>query len=100
MKRKMRKIRKAVFPVANFVTHFLPAIKAMPKAVLLIIDKPLIQYAAEEVIASGIDTLVFVTGRNKRTIEDYFDANYKLESLFLGRVEMIKLTWFECRIGW
>jgi UTP--glucose-1-phosphate uridylyltransferase len=73
------KIRKAVFPVAGLGTRFLPATKAMPKELLPIIDKPLIQYAAEEAIAAGIDTLIFVTGRNKRAIEDHFDSNNELE---------------------
>ena len=77
----MTRIRKAVFPVAGFGTRFLPATKAMPKELLPIIDKPLIQYAAEEAIAAGIDTLIFVTGRNKRAIEDHFDANNELETL-------------------
>jgi UTP--glucose-1-phosphate uridylyltransferase len=75
----MKKIRKAVFPVAGFGTRFLPATKAMPKELLPIIDKPLIQYAAEEAIAAGIDTLIFITGRNKRAIEDHFDANNELD---------------------
>ena len=74
------KVRKAVFPVAGFGTRFLPATKAMPKELLPIIDKPLIQYAAEEAIAAGIDTLIFVTGRNKRAIEDHFDNNSELEA--------------------
>ena len=69
------KIRKAVFPVAGLGTRFLPATKAMPKELLPIIDKPLIQYAAEEAIAAGLDTLIFITGRNKRAIEDHFDGN-------------------------
>ena len=73
------KLRKAVFPVAGFGTRFLPATKAMPKELLPIVDKPLIQYAAEEAIAAGIDTLIFVTGRNKRAIEDHFDNNQELE---------------------
>ena len=73
------KIRKAVFPVAGFGTRFLPATKAMPKELLPIVDKPLIQYAAEEAVAAGIDTLIFVTGKNKRAIEDHFDANIELE---------------------
>ena len=72
-------LRKAVFPVAGFGTRFLPATKAMPKELLPIVDKPLIQYAAEEAIAAGIDTLIFVTGRNKRAIEDHFDNNQELE---------------------
>jgi UTP--glucose-1-phosphate uridylyltransferase len=74
------KVRKAVFPVAGLGTRFLPATKAMPKELLPIIDKPLIQYAAEEAIAAGLDTLIFVTGRNKRAIEDHFDNNSELEA--------------------
>ena len=76
----IKKITKAVFPVAGFGTRFLPATKAMPKELIPIINKPLIQYAAEEVIAAGIDTLIFVTGRNKRSIEDHFDSNNELEA--------------------
>ena len=79
------KIKKAVFPVAGFGTRFLPATKAMPKELLPIVDKPLIQYAAEEAIAAGIDTLIFVTGRNKRAIEDHFDANNELESMLRAK---------------
>lgn len=78
-------IRKAVFPVAGFGTRFLPATKAMPKELLPIVDKPLIQYAAEEAIAAGIDTLIFVTGRNKRAIEDHFDANNELENMLRAK---------------
>ena len=74
------KIKKAVFPVAGFGTRFLPATKAMPKELLPIVDKPLIQYAAEEAISAGINTLIFVTGRNKRAIEDHFDSNHELET--------------------
>ena len=74
-----RKVKKAVFPVAGFGTRFLPATKAMPKELLPIVDKPLIQYAVEESIVAGIDTLIFVTGRNKRAIEDHFDVNKELE---------------------
>jgi UTP--glucose-1-phosphate uridylyltransferase len=74
----VKPVKKAVFPVAGFGTRFLPATKAMPKELLPIIDKPLIQYAAEEAIAAGIDTLIFVTGRNKRAIEDHFDTNFEL----------------------
>jgi UTP--glucose-1-phosphate uridylyltransferase len=72
-------IRKAVFPVAGFGTRFLPATKAMPKELLPIINKPLIQYAVEDAIGAGCKTLVFVTGRNKRAIEDHFDRNIELE---------------------
>ena len=75
----MNGVKKAVFPVAGIGSRFLPATKAMPKELLPIVDKPLIQYAAEEAIAAGIETLIFVTGRNKRAIEDHFDANNELE---------------------
>lgn len=73
-------IRKAVFPVAGLGTRFLPATKASPKEMLPIVDKPLIQYAVEEAIASGITELIFITGRNKRSIEDHFDKAYELEN--------------------
>jgi UTP--glucose-1-phosphate uridylyltransferase len=75
----MTTITKAVFPVAGLGTRFLPATKAMPKELLPIIDKPIIQYAVEEAIAAGITELVFVTGRTKRAIEDHFDTNPDLE---------------------
>lgn len=75
----MAMIRKAVFPVAGLGTRFLPVTKASPKEMLPIVDKPLIQYAAEEAEAAGIDQLVFVTGRAKRSIEDHFDKAYELE---------------------
>ena len=71
---QIKQIRKAVFPVAGFGTRFLPVTKSMPKELLPIVDKPLIQYAVEEAISAGIDTMVFVTGRNKRAIEDHFDS--------------------------
>ncbi|MGI9304110.1 MAG: UTP--glucose-1-phosphate uridylyltransferase GalU [Gammaproteobacteria bacterium] len=74
------RVRKAVFPVAGLGTRFLPATKANPKEMLPVVDKPLIQYAAEEAVSAGIDTLVFVTGRNKRAIPDHFDKAYELES--------------------
>ena len=75
----MAKIHKAVFPVAGLGTRFLPATKASPKEMLPIVDKPLIQYAAEEAEAAGVRQLVFVTGRAKRSIEDHFDKAYELE---------------------
>jgi UTP--glucose-1-phosphate uridylyltransferase len=75
----MTSITKAVFPVAGLGTRFLPATKAMPKELLPIIDKPIIQYAVEEAIAAGITDLVFITGRTKRAIEDHFDTNPELE---------------------
>lgn len=75
----MAKIHKAVFPVAGLGTRFLPATKASPKEMLPIVDKPLIQYAAEEAESAGVDNLIFITGRNKRSIEDHFDVAYELE---------------------
>lgn len=82
MNTKIRKtIRKAVFPVAGFGTRFLPATKAMPKELLPIVDKPLIQYAVEEAYLAGIEVMVFITGRNKRAIEDHFDNSPELENL-------------------
>ena len=88
------KIRKAVFPVAGLGTRFLPATKAMPKELLPIIDKPLIQYAVEEAIAAGLDTLIFITGRNKRAIEDHFDGNNELELALRskGKYEMADMV--------
>lgn len=75
-----KKIRKAVFPVAGLGTRFLPVTKASPKEMLPIVDKPLIQYAVEEAIAAGCTELIFITGRNKRSIEDHFDKAYELET--------------------
>ncbi len=73
-------VRKAVFPVAGLGTRFLPATKANPKEMLPVVDKPLIQYAAEEAVEAGITELIFVTGRNKRSIPDHFDKAYELEA--------------------
>ncbi|MEX0386404.1 UTP--glucose-1-phosphate uridylyltransferase GalU [Spiribacter onubensis] len=75
-----KRIRKAVFPVAGLGTRFLPATKANPKEMLPVVDKPLIQYAAEEAVRAGIETLIFVNGRNKRSIPDHFDKAYELET--------------------
>ena len=76
----MKKVRKAVFPVAGLGTRFLPATKASPKEMMPIVDKPLIQYAVEEAVAAGITDMVFVTGRTKRAIEDHFDMAFELET--------------------
>ena len=73
------KIRKAVFPVAGLGTRFLPATKAMPKEMLPVVDKPLIQYAVEEALASGIEQIIFVTGSGKTALENHFDCQYELE---------------------
>ncbi|QEL65157.1 UDP-glucose pyrophosphorylase [Oryzomicrobium terrae] len=75
----MKKVRKAVFPVAGLGTRFLPATKASPKEMLTVVDKPLIQYAVEEAVAAGITEMIFVTGRSKRAIEDHFDKAFELE---------------------
>lgn len=88
----IKKIRKAVFPVAGMGTRFLPATKANPKEMLPIVDKPLIQYAAEEAEEAGVQSLVFVTGRNKRSIPDHFDKAYELESELkeAGKVDLLR----------
>ncbi|GMQ90491.1 MAG: UTP--glucose-1-phosphate uridylyltransferase GalU [Gammaproteobacteria bacterium] len=80
-----KRVTKAVFPVAGLGTRFLPVAKANPKEMLPIVDKPLIQYAAEEAVSAGIRDLVFVTGRNKRSIEDHFDKAYELEAELAAR---------------
>jgi len=77
--KNVTRINKAVFPVAGLGTRFLPATKAQPKEMLPVVDKPLIQYAVEEAYAAGIRHMIFVTGRNKRAIEDHFDTAYELE---------------------
>lgn len=90
-------IRKVVFPVAGLGTRFLPATKASPKEMLPVVDKPLIQYAVEEAVAAGADTLIFVTGRTKRAIEDHFDKAYELETALEAKqkeqlLEMVRGT--------
>jgi UTP--glucose-1-phosphate uridylyltransferase len=85
MSQKPKRVRKAVLPVAGLGTRFLPATKAMPKEMLPIVDKPLIQYAVEECIASGIEDIIFVTGRRKNAIEDHFDSAPELETFLEER---------------
>jgi UTP--glucose-1-phosphate uridylyltransferase len=80
-----RKIRKAIFPVGGLGTRFLPATKSMPKEMLPVVDKPLIQYAVEEARAAGIEELIFVTGRGKSAIEDHFDHSYELQDTLRRR---------------
>ncbi len=89
----MNKMTKAVFPVAGLGTRFLPATKASPKEMLPIVDKPLIQYAAEEAIAAGATELIFITGRNKRSIEDHFDNASELEASLEagGKKELLEI---------
>lgn len=79
------KIKKAILPVAGFGTRFLPATKAQPKEMLPIVDKPVIQYLVEEAVASGIEEIIFVTGRGKRSIEDHFDISYELEDTLVEK---------------
>ncbi len=81
----MKKVRKAVFPAAGFGTRFLPATKAMPKEMMPVVDKPLIQYAVEEAAAAGIEQMIIITGRNKRAIEDHFDRIPELEQELLAK---------------
>lgn len=90
----MMKVTKAVFPVAGLGTGFLPATKASPKEMLPVVDKPLIQYAVEEAIESGITEMIFVTGRGKRAIEDHFDKSYEIESELeaRGRTQLLEVV--------
>jgi UTP--glucose-1-phosphate uridylyltransferase len=81
----MKKIRKAVFPVGGLGTRFLPATKAMPKEMLPVVDRPLIQYAVDEAREAGIEQMIFVTGRGKSAIEDHFDISYELETTMTDR---------------
>ncbi len=86
------RINKAIFPVAGLGTRFLPATKAMPKEMLPVVDKPLIQYAVEEALASGIEKVIFVTGSGKSALENHFDRNYELEDTLRrrGKDELLK----------
>lgn len=90
----MKKITKAVFPVAGLGSRFLPATKAQPKEMLPIVDKPLIQYAVEEAVSAGITEMIFITGRNKRAIEDHFDKAYELEAELAaaGKDDLLKVV--------
>ena len=90
----MKKITKAVFPVAGFGSRFLPATKASPKEMMPVVDKPLIQYAVEEAVEAGITDMVFITGRNKRAIEDHFDTAYELETELnlRGKDELLQMV--------
>ncbi|HTN49068.1 MAG TPA: UTP--glucose-1-phosphate uridylyltransferase GalU [Burkholderiaceae bacterium] len=90
----MQPVRKAVFPVAGLGTRFLPATKAMPKEMLPIVDKPLIQYAVEEAAAAGITQMIFITGRHKRSIEDHFDRAPELEAELAakGKADLLEIV--------
>ena len=87
-----RTIRKAIFPAAGLGTRFLPATKAQPKEMLVLVDKPIIQYVIEEAVASGLTSIVIVTGKGKNTIEDHFDVSHELERLLeqRGQTEMLE----------
>ena len=88
------KVRKAVFPAAGFGTRFLPATKSIPKEMLPLVDKPIIQYGVEEAIAAGCDQIVIVTGRGKSAIEDHFDVSYELETMLekRGKKELLAVS--------
>jgi UTP--glucose-1-phosphate uridylyltransferase len=88
------KVRKAVFPAAGFGTRFLPATKSIPKEMLALVDKPIIQYGVEEALAAGCDQIIIVTGRGKSAIEDHFDVSYELECTLekRGKTELLALT--------
>jgi len=90
----LKKITKAVFPVAGMGSRFLPATKATAKEMLPVVDKPLIQYAVEEAVAAGITDMIFITGRNKRAIEDHFDKAYELEATLeaQGKKELLRIV--------
>ncbi|MFI4987148.1 MAG: UTP--glucose-1-phosphate uridylyltransferase GalU [Alphaproteobacteria bacterium] len=87
-----QRVRKAIFPVGGLGTRFLPATKAMPKEMLPVVDKPLIQYAVEEAQAAGIEEIIFVTGRGKAAIEDHFDHSYELQSVLAERGKTAELA--------
>jgi len=84
----MQKIRKAIMPVAGFGTRFLPATKAQPKEMLAVVDKPVIQYLVEDAVSAGIEEIIFVTGRGKRSIEDHFDYSFELENTLVEKNKM------------
>src|SRR3954466_11987344 len=85
-------IHKAVFPAAGLGTRFLPATKAQPKEMLVLVDKPVIQYGVEEAVQSGVDNIVIVTGRGKNAIEDHFDVSVELESFLEQRGKTAQLA--------
>ena len=89
---QQKKVRKAVFPVAGLGTRFLPATKAVPKEMLTVVDKPIIQYVVDEALEAGIEHFVFVTGRNKHIIEDYFDIHFELEQTLRERSKKAEMT--------
>jgi UTP--glucose-1-phosphate uridylyltransferase len=93
-RRKVRTVRKAVFPAAGLGTRFLPATKAQPKEMLPLVDKPIIQYGVEEALAAGCDQIIIITGRGKSAIEDHFDTSYELETMLeqKGKLDLLKIV--------
>ena len=93
-RRKVRTVRKAVFPAAGLGTRFLPATKAQPKEMLPLVDKPIIQYGVEEALAAGCDQIIIITGRGKSAIEDHFDTSYELEKMLeeKGKLDLLKIV--------
>src|SRR5271169_2062207 len=94
----MRSVRKAVFPVAGLGTRFLPATKAMPKEMLTVVDRPIIQHVADEAREGGIEHFIFVTGRNKSVIEDHFDRQFELEEVLRRRNKQEELLNLELHL--
>src|SRR4030081_3982385 len=88
------KVRKAIFPAAGLGTRFLPATKAQPKEMLPLVDKPIIQHAGEEAMASGCDQIIIITGRGKQAIEDHFDVSYELEKMLeeRGKTDLLNIV--------
>src|ERR1035438_3837521 len=93
-RRRVRTVRKAVFPAAGLGTRFLPATKAQPKEMLPLVDKPIIQYGVEEALAAGCDQIIIVTGRGKQAIEDHFDVSYELERMLedRGKTDLLEIV--------
>lgn len=96
----MKRVRKAIIPAAGLGTRFLPATKAMPKEMLPIVDKPTIQYIVEEAVKSGIEDIIIVTGKTKRSIEDHFDNAFELEQNLLEKKSMSYLKKYRLLQKW
>jgi hypothetical protein len=102
LRESMARIRRAVFPAAGLGTRFLPATKAQPKEMLVVVDKPIIQYAVEEAAASGLENLIIITGRGKHAIEDHFDVSFELERMLedRGKSDLLSLVRAVSDMGW
>ena len=94
MPKRLKKIRKAILPVGGLGTRFLPATKSIPKEMLPVLDKPLVQYAIDEALEAGIEEFIFITGRGKNAIEDYFDHSIELEKTLKDDKKLEKLNHF------